>query len=130
MFGLIIGWLKLHLGLKTDAADINGSANAKLRAVYNKSVIKSIQRGVISLSTSENSKTATISAVNTSKAMVNFLGAATSSTHYGPSEGVDYAYTGHHFVRLTLTNGTTVTANRHENNGRGVDVNYEVIEYY
>lgn len=30
MFGLIIGWLRLHLGLRTDAASSTGSLHAKL----------------------------------------------------------------------------------------------------
>lgn len=78
------------------------------------SVIKSIQRGTIVLS-SVSSNTATVAAVTTSKAELNNLGAIIAAA--GDS------------VRLTLTNSTTITADRTSSTGVA-QVSYELIEFY
>lgn len=136
MFGImeaLLGFIRRQIGLRDDAASATGSAHAKLTYVAGKdivangSAIKSIQRGTISLSTSQNSNTATISAVTTAKTMLNFLGVSVGSEHYGQA---DYALTGHQFCYLVLTNTTTVTATRAENNGIAMVASYEVIEFY
>lgn len=80
--------------------------------------IKSIQRGVITMMTTSSSGTATITAVNTAKAQVTLLG--TNFTN-------DNAY---YAARLTLTNATTVTANRGTAINGTSDVSYEVTEWY
>ena len=80
-------------------------------------VIQSIQRGTISLNDSDSSGTATITSVTTSKAMLNHLGQAGTGTN---------AMNG--LLRLTLTNATTVTANRSNSNG-AASVNYQVVEF-
>jgi hypothetical protein len=82
--------------------------------------IKSIQRGTITVSTTA---TATITAVNTAKTMLNFCGC--SSGILGASSSVAL------LARIALTSGTQVTAS-------GLSafpnytpiVSYEVIEYF
>ena len=81
-------------------------------------VVKSVQRGTITL-TSTSSTSANISAVNTSKSVLNYLGMTTlmDSTRV--------------LIQLALTNSTTVTA---KTNGATETypstVSFEVIEYY
>ena len=62
--------------------------------------------------------TATITAVNTNKAVVLFSGLTTKSD--------DFSY----FTHLTLTNSTTVTATRFVTSATENTVPYQVIEYY
>ena len=87
-------------------------------------IIKSVQRGVISLdATTQNS---TIAAVNVNKAVIIPLGVYTDySGNYG------YYYTGaaYHSAKLILTNSTTVTAQRNKSNQGTLVVGYEVIEF-
>ena len=153
MFGMaeaMLSFLRRQVGLRTDAASATGSLHAKVKDVKNAvstiagkniinhgSAIKSIQRGTIQLSTSETSKTATISSVSTSKTMLNFLGArgrGRYTSFWDQSPWQDYrhaaAETGHHFVTLQLTSSTQITVTRAESNSRDATVSYEVIEYY
>lgn len=78
--------------------------------------IKSIQRGEILLG-SVTSATATISAVNTSKAVLHYLGCS-----------VDFA-SNVVLARLTLTNATTITAEKYtaSNNTK---ISWQLVEYY
>lgn len=64
--------------------------------------LKSCQYGTVSLSTTQKSNTATITSVNTSIAMLIYLGNTTSNTC-----GVSPTYD---FAMVSLTNFTTVTA--------------------
>lgn len=80
--------------------------------------LKSLQRGVISL-TGVTSNTATISAVNTAKAEVRFIGIWCDTAVTVPAATQ---------TKLDLTNGTTVTATR-ANAGGNVTINYEVSEW-
>ena len=145
-----MSFIRRQVGLRTDSASASGSLHAKTTDVKNAvnsiaaknivnygSAIKSIQRGMIQLSSSERSKTATISSVSTSKTMLNFLGAMGSGAYtcfWDSQYGEDYrhavANTGHHFVTLQLTSSTQITVTRAESNGRNATVSYEVIEYY
>ena len=145
-----VNTINTNVGAKADAASATGSLHAKVKDVKSAvstiagkniinhgSAIKSIQRGTIQLSTSETSKTATISSVSTSKTMLNFLGARAASRYYtfwDSPYSQDYylavADTGHHFVTLQLTSSTQITVTRAESNGRDATVSYEVIEYY
>jgi len=135
MFGMMeamLSFLRRQVGLRTDSASATGSAHAKLayiagkEIVANGSAIKSIQRGTIVLSDNQTSKAATISPVITEKTMLSFLGASSR----GQTETTKYDKTGHHFVRISLTNSTTVTANREYNGEEPATVSYEVIEFY
>ena len=134
MFGMMeamLSFLRRQIGLRTDSASATGSAHAKLayiagkEIVANGSAIKSIQRGTIVLSKDQTSKAATISPVITEKTMLNFLGASSRG-----QTGTFNDRTGHHFVRMSLTNSTTVTANREFSGEEPAAVSYEVIEFY
>jgi translation initiation factor 2 gamma subunit (eIF-2gamma) len=84
--------------------------------------IKSIQRGTLSNSVGSQA-TATISPVNTSKALLSNLG----------TSGYDFANTtldGAANYRLTLTNSTTITANRGVSTSNNIVVSWELVEYY
>ena len=61
--------------------------------------IKSIQRGVVTFATNENSKTVTVSAVNTAKTELRWLGGMSIENGSGLAIG----------SRVTLTNATTIT---------------------
>lgn len=84
--------------------------------------IKSIQRGTISVSVGAGTgtATATITAVDTAKSEIQLLGGsgATSGTYSG-------------FLRIELTNATTVTA-YYVGGGVGatIAVGYQVVEHY
>ena len=138
MMEALLSFFLRQVGLRTDAASATGSAHAKLAYIAANTGIKSIQRGVINLGTSATSATATITSVNTSKAMVNFLGASSAGVlgEFNSSYADDgyfkgfYSKNGHHFVRVALTNATTVTVTRAQANNATTVVSYEVIEFY
>lgn len=123
-----------QIGTKEDSANASGSLHAKVGHLDNAigaisakniinygSAVKSIQRGTGILQATYSEVAVTISSVNVNKAMINFLGA---------SETVGYVELVHHFVRLSLTNATTITANRQPNQNVATTFNYEVIEFY
>lgn len=88
---------------------------------YSPTVVKSIQSGTIAMANTDTSKTATITSVNTAKSMITLTGL--SSTQGNTT------YPHARMARVTLTNATTVTADR----GSGVDdltVGYQVVEFY
>jgi len=81
-------------------------------------VIKSIQRGTIDFTGGgTNTPTATITAVNTAKAVLTLLGFTTDT---GGAE-----------VRVALTDSTTVTATRNVAvQGAAITAGFQVVEYY
>lgn len=81
-------------------------------------LVKRVQRGTISVAAAVNSGTATITAVNTEKAHLAYLGA--SNDGGGAAASVVF--------RVELTNSTTVTATRAATAGNAI-VSFEVIEY-
>lgn len=146
---VIIGWLQYHLGLTDDPASSTGSLHAKTKDIKNAlailgnsanvrtdntimgwlaSPIKSIQRGTISFTVSDTSKTATISSVNTNKAEIRLLGMSNAYTWSGNS-GTQLPFGGIS-ARIALTNATTVTATRGTALDSSLIVSYEVIEHY
>ncbi len=80
------------------------------------SVIKSTQRGVISFGTANLTATATVSSVNTGKAMLRHLGVFTG--------GGNNSY----LAAVVLTNATTITATR-IGSGAATDVSWELTEF-
>lgn len=82
--------------------------------------VKSVQSGTISIAGGASSGTATISEVNTAKSVV--IPAGVRGT--GSTSVDDFMHT------LTLTNATTVTAQRGGSPAMNVTVRYQVIEYY
>ncbi len=126
-------------GKKADTASSTGSTHAKLNhlnedtdailakdIVNHGSAIKSIQRGTISLSTSQLSNTASISSVTTSKSELRNLGVSCAPTWENVQSGAHGAGN----VRITLTSGTTITATRDVHGSTAATVSYEVIEHY
>jgi hypothetical protein len=79
--------------------------------------IKSVQVGSVIVSGGSTSNTATIAAVDTSKSACLFGGSAS------PEYGVDGG------ARVTLTNATTVTANR-LGSTYNVTAEFTVVEFY
>ncbi len=82
--------------------------------------IKSVQRGLITIATSSYFNTATISAVNLSKAYINYLGSANPG---GVSAAADI------LCRMEFDSSTQVAAIR-SGNANGTIVSYEVVEFY
>ena len=83
--------------------------------------IKSIQRGTISITTANTSATATISAVNTAKTELRYLGGGNYDANLGAV-----------FARIVLTNSTTITASPSSSstlNGT-IIVSWELTEWY
>jgi hypothetical protein len=134
MFGMmeaLLGFFRRQVGLRTDVASTTGSTLARLAYLINKSPIKSIQRGTISLGKTQITRTATISAVATGKTMLNMLGAEATSkwTISGTSPAYAFAYTGHQFARIALANATEVTVNRATHHDTEMIISYEVVEF-
>lgn len=82
--------------------------------------IKSVQRGVITISSGTSSGTATITSVDTSKSIVNFLNWACNTGGVAQSNYSPY---------VTLTNTTTVTAAKGDTSAITDYVSWEVIEF-
>jgi hypothetical protein len=80
--------------------------------------IKSVQRGTITIAGGASSNTATISAVDASRARVRWLGQTSSLDQNDGAYG-----------RVTLTDATTVTATRGSNPAVTLVIGYEVVEY-
>lgn len=83
--------------------------------------IYSIQRGTIVITGASTSNTATITAVDVNNSIITFLG-----WNLAGAENPDHA-----FVRLALTNATTVTATKGAGTGGAdnVTVGFEVVAY-
>ena len=82
--------------------------------------VKSLQTGQISMG--GYSATATITSVNTAKALLIYQGSNSNDTGNADSG----------LIEITLTNSTTITADRDNNTGSGFGtglVNYAVVEF-
>jgi hypothetical protein len=86
--------------------------------------IKSIQRGTILVT--NISATATITAVDTAKTMLNFCGC--SSGRFLPGYSTDVSI----MARIALTSSTQITSSQNVSSASGTSttVSYEVIEYF
>lgn len=84
-------------------------------------IIKTINRGTIGMNTAQTSNTATVTAVNINKSLLNFMQSSTSST--SPATANDAC-------ACELTNSTTITARRNTSASSSVTVAYELIEFY
>lgn len=110
-----------------DVKSIVEGLETSLSGSLTANVVKSVQRGVITIGESSTSATATINAVNIEKASVSHLGSLSiAGGNYSGDEEPTLNST-----HLTLTNSTTVTANRGGSGSkRTVTVSYEVVEFY
>lgn len=86
------------------------------------SVVKSIQYGSVSIAGSASSGTATVTSVNTAKAVLLHLGVK------GPAGGSPSIQDAQ--AALTLTDATTVTAQRQTSFTSGLVVNFCLVEFY
>jgi len=82
--------------------------------------IKSIQRGVVTFTTNEISKTVTVSAVNTAKTELRWLGGM--SIENGSVLAIG--------SRVTLTNATTITVSFNSAVNGTPSVSWELTEYF
>lgn len=80
-------------------------------------VVKSVQRGVISITGTNTSATATITSVDTAKAELHFIG-NTNNTISSNSA-----------ARIVLTNSTTITATRASATTATTTITWEIKEY-
>lgn len=99
---------------------LSASAIQSLLTGGSVSVIKNIQRGIITIAANQTVGTATISSVNTGKSVVLYGGSIIG--------GGDY-YSSYWDARLVLTNGTTVTATRAYAPSYNATVPYQVIQF-
>jgi hypothetical protein len=83
--------------------------------------IKSIQRGLITLASTDAQKSTTITAIDMTKSEIRFLGLDTS----GAGAGVSFDQV---FTRLWLQNSTTLWAVRNTT-GPVMDVSWEITEW-
>lgn len=97
------------------------STSQEILGAVGNGMVKSVQRGVITIPKSAENATATINAVDTTKAVVLYGGYSTGVATNGNS---------HNTIRLTLANPTTLTANREATSSYAATVAYQVIEYY
>ncbi len=102
-----------------------GSSNGtrSLRATvceFKTGIIKSLNRGTISLSSGNTSNTATVTAVNINKSLLNFQYFSTDNSTVNQDDNAS---------ACILTNSTTITASRIASTGNVV-VAYELVEFY
>lgn len=90
------------------------------------SPINSVQYGTVTIAGSSATGTATITSVDTSKAVLGFLGFTTTLDTSGGSA----VHQNRMFPMITLTNATTVTATRNSSDPSDtVTVSFVVVEY-
>lgn len=90
-------------------------------------LIKSVQRGTLTFSALDVTKTATIQPVDTARSRVDLLGYSTPYSDFGIGANAESSYL--HHVRIALTNSTTVTATVYSAGGEDT-VGYQVVEYF
>jgi hypothetical protein len=112
---------QLYTRIVAGAGATDPSADATNWRPEGMRAIKSIQRGTLSFSGTNNAATATISSVNPAKTELRFLG-ANPLTSSSVSEGMVY---------IVLTNSTTITAARQSGgNSNNPIVSWELTEYF
>lgn len=96
---------------------------SSLTQFVSSSRIKSIQRGIITISPAQTSATATISSIDPSKSILYHLGVDTSVSDRVTDFITRSAY-------LTLTNSTTITATTNASGVSNLIVSWQIVEYY
>jgi len=152
MFGIMeamLSFLRRQVGLRTDTADANGSLHAKVRSVKNdtanigtpsdtranntlfgkvSSLVKSVQRGTLTVRYDFSNSTVTISSVDPSKALLIF--SFTSGTGNPQSPGGALSET---FFRGQITSPTQISFSRRIailSAGNDAHIDWQVIEFY
>jgi hypothetical protein len=97
-------------------------------------VIKTLQRGVISMTNAQTTKSTTVSAVNTTKSALSHLGQITDLTNTGAGTTNALASSNAH---IALTSATNIDAARQTVSSSGgtpgnntCAISYELIEFY
>lgn len=85
------------------------------------SAVKSNQFGTITITPGNSTATATITSVDVTKALLNWLGESDDQVTMVPSKAL---------ARITLTNATTVTATRNTTTTDTVIVGFQVMEFF
>lgn len=112
---------QLYTRIVAGAGATDPSADATNWRPEGMRAIKSIQRGTLSISGTNNAATATISSVNPAKTELRFLG-VNPLTPTPINEGMVY---------IVLTNSTTITAARQDGgNSNTPIVSWELTEYF
>ena len=112
--GMAVGYGEVTAISGSDTATVSGASSGILS-------INSIQQGYITLASSILTGTYTISSVDTSKTVVEHMGNVRDNTNAGLAGG---------HIAVTLTNATTITANRDaENANVPARVSFKVVEY-
>ena len=109
----------IDVAMQSTSDEILSAVNAM--ASSSSGVIKSVQRGVITFDSSSTTKTATISAVDTTKAFVLWGGSINGGSGYGDNSG-------NWDARLDLTSSTVVTATKYW--AYASTISYQVVEFY
>lgn len=105
--------------MSTKRWKLTGSAESSRVAQWTqRGMIRSIQRGTITIANTTTSNTATINAVVTERCRLRYVGAS-----YDTDANMNNGN-----ARLALTNATTITATR-QFNQNGTTVSYEITEY-
>lgn len=86
----------------------------------NVSTVKSNQFGTITISPGSATGTATITSVDVTKTLLNWLGESDDQATLNPSKAL---------ARITLTNATTVTATRNTTTTDTVIIGFQVMEF-
>lgn len=105
---------------------LTGSALSSTLARWTQpGLVMSIQRGTVTIAAAATSGTATITAVDLTTTRLRFLGSITTDSADSGTNPETY------YVRIALTNGTTITATRDTADGTyGRVVRFEVTQYY
>lgn len=114
-----MGQVSLDLAKESTSQEILNAVNTMTSNTGG--VIKRVQRGVISFGASDATKTATISAVDTTKSFVLWGGAIPGDSGTNPSAP------GAWDARVDLTNATTVTATKLWDYAS--TISYQVVEF-
>lgn len=114
---LILDRIDAAISSRTTGSLANLDAAVSSRAPANESPIQSVQYGTMTIAANVASGTATITSVNTAKAVVIYLGLRTSAT----SDNT--------WAKITLTNATTVTADRQGSPANDEVVGFVVVEF-
>lgn len=110
----------------TNVSFFKGGTNNAARSLratvceFTSGVVKTMNRGTIALNSGSASNTATVSAVNTNKSLLNFQYFSTDGTTVNQDDAASVC---------VLTNSTTITASRSATTNNVV-VAYELIEFY
>lgn len=120
LLGLIVGQALPDTGRWTFPSLMDLFSGVPVSATYRPSVIKSIQRALITLN-NVTSNTATVTSVDTANSILIFNGATWGTTN---TDGRQM------FVAIVLTNATTVTATSNTAFAADHIASFDLVEYY